>query len=237
MALFGEDRTSQVSEGSLCTSCATLALNGTVQTNGSMTTPVAGTNLIPLNLPLAAANALDVWNPAATSRTSAAVRAMLTDSRSSISHVSTIRQFRAGIDGSLFDLPGGAAKVAVGGELQNWVPNMTVVRPLDLGPASLRIDLSAISRSIVRSSRFTASFWSRLFRRTWTHLSTGSTSAHRAGTIDYSDFGGTFNPKFAANVEIVQGIKLRANWARCSRRRRCARSAISSVPTATRPCR
>ncbi len=53
-------------EGSLCTSCATLALNGTVQTNG-MTTPVAGTNLIPLNLPLTAANCrLDVANPAAT---------------------------------------------------------------------------------------------------------------------------------------------------------------------------
>jgi iron complex outermembrane receptor protein len=28
----------------------------------------------------------------------------------------------------------------------------------------------------------------------------------------YSDFGGTFNPKFAADVEFIDGLKLRANW-------------------------
>jgi iron complex outermembrane receptor protein len=213
MALYGEDRTAQVSEGSLCTSCATLALNGTVQTNGSMTTPVAGTNLIPLNLPLTAANALDVWNPAATNRTSAAVRAALTDSRSSTSHISTIRQFRAGIDGSLFALPGGDVKVAFGGELQKWGLDTTVVRPLNSGPAS-----QGSTQRFFPLDRNVESAYGELLvpvispdMNTFLYRVDLSVS----GRYDhYSDFGGTFNPKVAANVEVVQGIKLRGNWAR-----------------------
>jgi iron complex outermembrane receptor protein len=213
MALFGEDRTAQAQDGSLCTSCATLALNGTVQTNGSTTTPVAGTNLIPLNLPLTAANALDVWNPAATNRTSAAVRALLTDSRSSISHVSTIRQLRAGIDGSLFNLPGGAVKIAFGGELQNWVLNTTVVRPLNSGPASL----GSTQRYFPLDRQVQSAYGEILIPVISPDMDTFlyRVDLSASGRYDhYSDFGGTFNPKFAANVEIVQGIKLRGNWAR-----------------------
>jgi iron complex outermembrane receptor protein len=30
----------------------------------------------------------------------------------------------------------------------------------------------------------------------------------------YSDFGSTFNPKFAADAEIIDGLKIRANWSR-----------------------
>jgi iron complex outermembrane receptor protein len=213
MALFGEDRTSQVSEGSLCTSCATLALNGTVQTNGSMTTPVAGTNLIPLNLPLTINNALDVWNPAATNRTSAAVRALLTDSRSAISHVSSIRQLRAGIDGSLFDLPGGAVKVAVGGETQSWVLNTTVVRPLNSGPASL----GSTQRYFPLDRHVESAYGELLIPVISPDMDTFlyRVDLSASGRYDhYSDFGGTFNPKFAANIEVVQGIKLRGNWAR-----------------------
>src|SRR5690606_32190733 len=130
MILYGEDRTSAVSEGQLCSSCATLALNGTTQTGGSMTQPPAGQTAIPLNLPLTAATALDVWNPAATNRTSAAVRAALTDSRTDTHHISQLRQVRAGIDGALFDLPAGAVRIALGGELQSWVLDTTVIRPL-----------------------------------------------------------------------------------------------------------
>ncbi|MDB5705010.1 MAG: TonB-dependent receptor, partial [Sphingomonas bacterium] len=213
MALYGEDRTAQAQDGSLCTSCATLALNGTVQTNGSTTTPVAGTNLIPLNLPLTAANALDVWNPAATNRTSAAVRAMLTDSRSSISHVSSIRQLRAGIDGSLFNLPGGAVKIAFGGELQNWILNTTVVRPLNSGPASL----GSTQRYFPLDRQVQSAYGEILIPVISPDMDTFlyRVDLSASGRYDhYSDFGGTFNPKIAANVEIVQGIKLRGNWAR-----------------------
>ncbi|MBA2587138.1 MAG: TonB-dependent receptor plug domain-containing protein, partial [Alphaproteobacteria bacterium] len=90
----GQDRTTSVTAGVLCQSCATLALNGTTNTAGSLITPVAGTTLTPNQLPLIAANALDVWNPVTTNRTSAAVLRTLTDSRSSISQVSNLQQLR-----------------------------------------------------------------------------------------------------------------------------------------------
>ena len=56
-----------------CNSCALLALNGTTQTSGSTTTPsIVGTTLTATQLPLTPANALDVWNPVGSNRTSAA---------------------------------------------------------------------------------------------------------------------------------------------------------------------
>ena len=55
------------------TIAATYTLNGTTNTSGSLTTVVPGTTLTPTQLPLTAANALDVWNPVGSNRTSAAV--------------------------------------------------------------------------------------------------------------------------------------------------------------------
>ena len=59
--------------GGLNASAATLALNGTANTGGSLTQVIPNTNIVYTQLPVTAANALDVWNPAgATNRTSAA---------------------------------------------------------------------------------------------------------------------------------------------------------------------
>jgi iron complex outermembrane receptor protein len=213
MALAGEDRTSNVSEGSLCSSCAALALNGTTSTGGSMTTPPAGVTVIPLNLPLTAANALDVWNPAATNRTSAAVRQALIDNRTDIHHISKLKQFRAGIDGSLFELPAGAVRVAIGGELQDWVLNTTVIRPLNTGGAS-----TGSSQRYFPLDRQVQSAYGELLvplispeQGSFLH----SADFNISGRYDnYSDFGDTFNPKVAASVEFIPGFKLRGNWAR-----------------------
>ncbi len=213
MVLFGEDRTSAVSEGQLCSSCASLALNGTTQTGGSMTQPPAGQTAIPLNLPLTAANALDVWNPAATNRTSAAVRAALTDTRTDTHHISQLRQVRAGIDGALFDLPAGAVRIALGGELQSWVLDTTVVRPLNTGPAS-----TGSSQRFFPLDRDVKSAYGEMLIPL---ISPEQDSfVYRAeinfsGRYDkYSDFGDTFNPKVAASVDLIQGLKLRGNWAK-----------------------
>jgi len=107
MFLEGQDRTAQVVVGALCQSCATLALNGTTNTGGSLTAVVPGTTLAPQQLPLTVANALDVWSPASSNRTSAAVIKTLSDSRSSISQISNLQQARIGIDGTIFKLPAG----------------------------------------------------------------------------------------------------------------------------------
>jgi hypothetical protein len=79
--VLGRDKGSQQNFGQLCVSCAYLALNGTTNGGGSVTTPsVPGTTTPVLQLPLNASNALDVFNLLGSNRTSAAVRAALTDS-------------------------------------------------------------------------------------------------------------------------------------------------------------
>ena len=214
-ALFleGQDRTAQVSVGSLCQSCATLALNGTTNTSGSLTTVVPGTTLTPTQLPLTAANALDVWNPVGSNRTSAAVLKALTDSRSSISQVSNLEQARIGADGTLFQLPAGDVRLAFGGETLSYALNTDVVNPLNSGPASLG--------SSYRYFPLTRHVESGYFEVLLPVISPQMNSLvykmdfSASGRYDrYSDFGGTFNPKFAADVEFVDGVKLRANWSK-----------------------
>jgi len=213
LALHGEDRTAQVTEGRLCTSCATLALNGTTQTGGSTTIAVPGTTLIPLQLPLTTANALDVWNTGTANRTSASVIAALTDNRSSTSHTSTISQFRVGIDGTLFNIPAGEVKVAVGAEALNYVLDTTVVRPLNSGPSST----GSLQRFFPLDRQVKSVFGELLVpiispdQDSFVY----GVNFNVSGRYDnYSDFGDTFNPKFAADIEVIKGLKLRANWAR-----------------------
>jgi iron complex outermembrane receptor protein len=211
MFLEGQDRTAQVSSGSLCQSCATLALNGTTNTGGSLTSVVPGTTLIPLQLPLTAANALDVWNPAASNRTSAATRAALTDSRSSISQISNLQQARIGIDGTLFKLPAGDLRVAFGGETLLYVLNTDVINPLNSGSASLGSSYRYFPLKRHVESGYFEVLAPVISPEMNTFLYKVDFSA--SGRYDhYSDFGNTFNPKFAADVEFVDGVKLRANW-------------------------
>jgi iron complex outermembrane receptor protein len=214
-ALFleGQDRTAQVSVGSLCQSCAALALNGTTNTSGSLTAVVPGTTLTPLQIPLTAANALDVWNPASTNRTSAAVLKTLTDSRSSISQISNLQQARIGADGTLFKLPAGDLRLAFGGESQIYVLNTDVINPLNSGPASLGSSYRYFPLSRHVESGYFEVLAPVISPEMNTFLYKVDFSA--SGRYDhYSDFGGTFNPKFAADVEFVDGLKLRANWSK-----------------------
>jgi iron complex outermembrane receptor protein len=211
MFLEGQDRTAQVSVGTLCQSCATLALNGTTNTSGSQTTVVPGTTLTPLQLPLTAANALDVWNPVGTNRTSAAVLNTLTDSRSSISQVSNLQQLRVGADGTLFELPAGDLRLAFGGESLYYVLNTDVINPLNSGPASQ----GSSNRYFPLSRHVESAYFEVLAPVISPEMNTFlyKVDFSASGRYDhYSDFGGTFNPKFAADVEFIDGLKLRANW-------------------------
>jgi len=211
MFLEGQDRTAQVTVGTLCQSCATLALNGTTNTSGSLTAVVPGTTLTPLQLPLTAANALDVWNPAATNRASAAVLQALTDSRSSISQVSNLQQARIGIDGTLFKLPAGDLRLAFGGESQIYVLNTDVINPLNSGPATL----GSSYRFFPLKRHVESAYFEVLVPVISPEMNSFVYKFDLSGSgryDNYSDFGDTFNPKFAADVEFVDGVKLRANW-------------------------
>src|SRR5690606_13650843 len=69
-------------------------------------------------------------------RTSAAVRALLTDSRDAATFNHSITQARIGVDGTLFELPGGDVQIAVGAEYLEYGLDIERSRSNNTGPAS-----------------------------------------------------------------------------------------------------
>ena len=214
LVLYGSEDNTVASYGTLCGSCANLALNGTTNTSGSQTTPsVPGTSQLVLNLPLTTDNALDVWNPAGSNRTSAAVRAALTDSgQTSVWNYAT-QQYRGGVDGKLFTLPGGDVHVAAGGEFVHYTLDINKTSPNNTGPATtgsayLHIPLK---RSVTSAyGEILVPLISPDMKIPFVNKFTVDVS----GRYDnYDDVGDTTNPKIAADWEVVEGFKIRGNWA------------------------
>jgi len=212
LALSGRDDSSFGGQGTLNTSVATLALNGTANAAGSLTQVVPNTNLVPLQLPLTAATALDVWNPAGTNRTSAAVLKMLTDNNQSYHVINGLNQFRLQAQGSLFQLPAGDVKIAVGAEnLHNSIFE-SVAQAQNSGPAS--------NASVYRTWNFARDIQSvygeiniPVVSRAQNIPFVQSVSVDVSGRFDhYSDFGNTSNPKIAFDWRVDDDLKLRANW-------------------------
>jgi len=213
--MAGNSDSRSVDVGRLCTSCALLALNGTTNQGGSLTTvSVPATSLIVTRLPLTAANALDVFRPGGVNRTSAALLATLTDSTTIQAARQGIEQYTLKADGSLFALPAGEVKVAAGAEYLHYTIDQDVVRPLNIGPASV-----ASSAVNLRYDRNVKSAYAELLIPVVSE-DMGVPLVRRfdlnlAGRYDdYNDVGSTRNPKIAANWEPFGGLKLRANWAR-----------------------
>lgn len=214
-SVYGFDNSRQVSSGGICSSCALLALNGTTNSAGSLTTPsVPATGQIVLQN-LTVGNALDVFNVGSANRTSAATLAQITDSGTSVDGRQTIKDARAQVTGSLFDLPAGSIKIATGAEIVQYTARATHILSLNAGPSST----GSQRRQFDYPDRTVKSGFVELFvpvigadmniplvRRFDVNLS---------GRIDdYDDVGTTKNPKVAANWEIFEGLKLRGNFAR-----------------------
>ncbi|MDB5703800.1 MAG: TonB-dependent receptor-like protein, partial [Sphingomonas bacterium] len=213
LASVGRDESTTYTTGTINSSVANLALNGTTNGGGSLTAiSVPGTTTIVTQLPLTADNALDVWNPAgATNRTSAATIARLLDNANRLRATSGYQQFRASASGSLFDLPAGAVKVAFGAELLKTQLSQFVSRANNSGPAS--------SGSQQLFFPFDRTVYSGFVELNVPIVSPDMDSfIHRfdislAGRYDhYDDFGSTTNPKIGFNLEPVAGFRLRGNW-------------------------
>jgi iron complex outermembrane receptor protein len=212
---IGSSQSTLYQVGLLCPSCANLALNGTTNASGSVTAPsIAGTSVVVTSLPLTAANALDVWNARGSNLTSPAVLAGLTDSTQWQLTNQTLKDFSLKFDGSLFDLPGGALKAAIGGEYIRTTIYEQVVRPNNTGPASL-------------GSQGLTYDWGRNIKSGFAEILIpvfGTANAlpglHRLDVNvsgrydDYSDVGATSNPKFALTWDPVRGISVRGNFSR-----------------------
>jgi len=213
LALYGREDSMVGNEGQLCVSCANLALNGTTNAGGSLTQPsIPGTNVIVTSLPLTPSNALDVWNPAGSNRTSPAILALLTDNITRSNWYYSMKQARIGLDGPLVELPGGPLRFAIGAEYVGYALDINRTRPNNTGPSS-------------RGSEFFDLFLSRNVKSAYAELlvpiigpgnelpfvqrlSFNASIRHDR----YSDTGSTTNPRFGATWEIVRGVRLRGNY-------------------------
>jgi iron complex outermembrane receptor protein len=211
LALVGQDTSYSGTVGTVNASAAELALNGTTNSNGSLTTPVAGLNAIITQLPLTAANALDVWDPASSNQTSATVKAALLNNGNTLSTVTGNDQFRLSTNGTLLNLPAGPLKVAFGAELFRWQSSEFTAQPLGSGPASTgtyskSYDFNRTVRSVY------GEFDVPLVDEGMNVPLMQSLEVDVSGRYDhYSDFGDTANPKIGVNWHVVGGLKARAS--------------------------
>jgi iron complex outermembrane receptor protein len=208
------NQSSLSSTGVFCAPCAYLALNGTGQVTGSTTaSDITNQNVIALNLPLTPGNALDVWNAPGTNLTSPTVAKGLYSANTSNTNLNTFNQVKLALEGPLFALPGGDLRMAVGGEVMNAHLSQTIIGLDNTGPS--------ITGSSQRNYRF-----SRLVKSAYGELAIPAISADMhipfvhaldldiSGRYDdYDDVGSTRNPKYAFNWTVVEGFKLRANYA------------------------
>lgn len=214
LALEGGEQSYVGNTGLLCGSCANLALNGTTNGGGSLTLPsIPGTGTITTQLPLTAANALDVWNPGAANRTSAAVLAQLTNNFTNSRWYYSVAQGRVGVDGSLFKLPAGPLKVAAGVEYVHYGLDIDKTYPNNAGPSSLDSQnfLLDLTRNV--DSAY-AELLVPVIGEDMDVPFVRKLDLSLSGRYDdYKGLASTFNPHFSVGYEVTRDVKLRANYA------------------------
>ncbi|HMT43877.1 MAG TPA: TonB-dependent receptor [Chakrabartia sp.] len=197
--LIGKDKAKQVNVGQLNTAVFNLALNG------ATTASINGVNQT-VTQALTAGNAIDVFG----GNTSAATKALLTDNRQLFVGDQSIKNVYAKLAGDMFELPGGMSKVAIGGEYIGYTLKQDIVRGNSLGAASTNS-----TNTHIDYKRNVKSAYVELYLPIIKDSVVKSFDLNISGRIDdYSDFGTTKNPKIAANLEVVEGVKFRGNWAR-----------------------
>ena len=211
---YGFNNSFTYQTGSINSSSTLLALNGTTNGGGNLTTPsINGTTTI-ITQRLTADNALDVFNTGSANRTSAATRARILDSDVTNRARQTLKNVTFKIDGDLFEGPAGPIKSAFGAEYVAYTLAQDVIRPNNTGPAStgsssLHLDYDRNVRSMY------AEFLIPLVSPEMAIPMVRSFDVNVSGRYDkYSDFGSTSNPRVAANWGVVEGLKFRANWAK-----------------------
>ncbi len=139
----------------------------------------------------------------------AATIALVSSGRFNVTGQSTLKTLEGTIDGALFTLPGGAVRIAVGGEYRDE-----------------RLDGTFISSSPVNGQPGTSgSSNSRSVKAVYGELVVpvfGSGNAipgfqrlDLTGALrreEYSDFGSTTNPKFGANWSPIEGLTIRGSY-------------------------
>lgn len=170
---------------------ANFGWSSTEQDNATTNPTVAQTTINPYNL---------------SANTPAAIAAILLHNNAHAKQ--SLANVRAIADGPLFRLPGGEVRLAVGAEYddeKNKVQNGTVAFgaegtiPIVKGSRKVRSVFAELAVPLVGADNATTGFQALTFDAS-------------ARYDNYSDVGGTFNPKLGLTYEPVSGVKLRANW-------------------------
>ena len=200
-------------DGTINNSVAFLALNGTTNAGGNAATPsVVGTNTAILSLPLTATNALDVWNPASSNQTSAAVRSALTNNASRLSAVAGYQQFRGSITGTVFNLPAGPVKAAFGAEYFRQQLTQQSNNPNNTGPATQGSTFANLSYYQNVTSAY-AEFVIPVVSPEMSVPLMNKFELDISGRWDnYDTVGVTKNPKVAFSWDVNDQLKLRGTW-------------------------
>jgi iron complex outermembrane receptor protein len=212
LTLFARDESKGFTRGTLNTSAASLALNGTISSGGSLTVAVPNSTIVFNKLPLTPASALDIWNPPSTNQTSPDVRSAIVNNYQARDYVMQDAQIRLQASGTAFDLPAGPLKVAFGVEANRWVLQEAGNQTNGSGPADVgstyqiyslpRNIYSGFGEAIIPIISPDAGLWG--VQKFDIDLS--------ARYDHYSDFGATTNPKASFNWQVYDDLKLRGNY-------------------------
>jgi iron complex outermembrane receptor protein len=197
--LLGRDRSQIITSGALNSATFNLA------TNGFTSAPINGvTNSV--SQALTTANAFDPFNGG----TSAGTLGSLIDSSTYYTTTQTLENAYAKVSGELFNLPGGPVKLAVGGETIDYSIDQGHTALNGLGPASA--DSVYIPLSYGRD---VYSGYAEAYLPLVKDMLVKSVDLDVSVRYDhYSDFGSTTNPKVGANVEPINGVKLRGSYSK-----------------------
>jgi iron complex outermembrane receptor protein len=194
----------------------TNAANGTLPTGATLTsTSIPGLQSTVNQLPLTAANALDVWNPAASNRTSAATLAALVGPQANnvLNHgVNSYEQFRAVVNGTLFTWDGGPVKVAAGIEQFNSQAYIYLLNPQNAGPSSVSSNFLNFNFGRLVTSEFGEVDVPLISPEMNIPLVSKFEVDASVRHDEYSDVGKTTNPKISFNWDTIDGLRIKGSW-------------------------
>lgn len=214
----GQDFNEVANEGVVSQAEAFLALNGTTNSTGSKTQNSQpnifglGSTTITTET-LTTLNALDVWDPAgSTNKTSAGVIRSLQDGGTIQNADQGLQDVVLKFDGPIFDLPAGSVKMAVGGEFMHQTTLEFGASNLAAGPSGSNSQQYRIPLGRQVYSTF-LEFNIPLISPEMNVPLFEKLSIDVSGRYDnYSDVGGTPNPKVAFDWQIFEGLKGRATY-------------------------
>ena len=169
-------------------------------------TGISGARLNAAGAPAALATVAASFNPFNLASNSPALIADVTDSELAAQAVDDLLNARLIAEGKLFELPGGDVRVAVGYEFMHDSLKKRAGADIRIGTLG-NIAYTPYSRDV-------HSVFGEVVVPLISDGNGGSMLTLSAqGRYDhYSDFGGTFNPKFGATFKVAQWLSIRGNW-------------------------